>query len=163
MRRNYTVNEYKEKVFKILEKRKETAIGTDVITGFPTETEKDFEESYKNLKEIPFAYMHIFTYSERKGVYAEKFGDRVKPQEKKRRTKLLIDLSNEKSFNFKKRFLDKTLEVLVISKKDGFRIGITGNYIHIKFKSDKDINTITKVKLTEIGKEREDNKGIEVV
>ncbi len=163
MKRNYTVEEYMEKVFKIVEKRKETAIGTDVITGFPTETEEDFEESYNNLKKIPFAYMHIFTYSERKGTSAEKFGDIVPPQEKKRRTNILIKLSEEKNLNFRRRFLNKELEVLVISKKDKYKVGITGNYIHIKFISDKNTNEITKVKLKSIGTERENNFGEEVL
>ena len=163
MKRNYTVEEYIEKVFAILDKRNDVAIGTDVITGFPTETEEEFEKSYNNLKKIPFAYMHIFTYSERKGTSAEKFGDRVAPQEKKRRTKLLIKLSEEKSLNFRKRFIDKELETLIISDKGKYKVGITGNYIHIKFISNKKINEITKVRLKKVGREREDNIGEEIL
>ena len=159
MKRGYTFGEYKEKVFKILEARKDVAIGTDVITGFPTETEKDFEESFNNIKSIPFAYIHVFTYSQREGTSASKIGDRVNPVEKKKRTSLMLELSKEKSINFRKRFLDKQLEVLIISDKDGYKVGITGNYIHIKFKSDNQINDIVKVKLVKVGEERENNVG----
>jgi threonylcarbamoyladenosine tRNA methylthiotransferase MtaB len=162
MKRNYTVEEYKEKVFKILDRRRETAIGTDIITGFPTETEEEFVESYVNISEIPFAYMHIFTYSLRSGTSAEKFGDRVSPQSKKLRTNIMLRMADDKSMEFRKGFLNRVLDVLVISEKDGFKVGLTDNYIHIKFKSDKKINEIAKVKLLSIGKDKMENYGIEV-
>ncbi|WP_457640339.1 tRNA (N(6)-L-threonylcarbamoyladenosine(37)-C(2))-methylthiotransferase MtaB [Persephonella sp.] len=162
MKRDYTVKEYMEKVEKILKKRPDTAIGTDVITGFPTEDEKAFLNSVKNIENIPFAYIHVFTYSDRKGTTASKLGDLVPPQEKKRRTAILREISEKKNIQFRKKFLNKELEVLIISEKEGKKVGITGNYIHIKFETDKDFNEITSIKLTEIGKEREDNKGIEI-
>ncbi|NPA53707.1 MAG: tRNA (N(6)-L-threonylcarbamoyladenosine(37)-C(2))-methylthiotransferase MtaB [Aquificae bacterium] len=162
MKRPYTVKEYIQKVEKILSKRSETAIGTDIITGFPTEDEKAFENTVKTVKEIPFAYIHVFTYSQREGTKAVEFGDKVHPQEKKRRTAILREISEEKSISFRKRFLNKPLEVLIINEKEGRKIGITGNYIHISFDSEKPVNSITDVVLTEVGKEREDNKGIEL-
>ncbi len=163
MKRNYTVKEYVEKVEKILIKRSETAIGTDVITGFPTEDKVSFENSIKVIEDIPFAYIHVFTYSVREGTSATKYGDTVHPQEKKRRTALLREISEKKNLDFRKRFLDKNHEVLIISEKDGEKIGITGNYIHIRFKTDKDINEITNVRLTDVGLERENNIGVEAV
>ncbi len=162
MKRDYTVKEYIEKVESIIKRRPETAIGTDIITGFPTEDEKSFENSLKNIEDIPFAYIHVFTYSERKGTTASKIGDLVPPQEKKRRTAILREISEKKSIEFRKRFLNNDLEVLIISEKDGKKVGITGNYIHIKFDSEKDINQITSVRLTEVGREREDNRGVEL-
>ncbi len=163
MRRNYTVKEYIQKIERIIKRRPETAIGTDIITGFPTEDERSFNKSLKNIESIPFAYIHVFTYSERKGTTASKMGDPVPPQEKKRRTRILREISEKKNFEFRKRFLNKYLEVLVVSEKEGKKIGITGNYIHIKFDSEKEVNQITTIKLTEIGKEREDNKGVELM
>ncbi len=162
MKRNYTVKEYIEKVEKILNKRPETAIGTDIITGFPTEDEEAFENTVKVVKDIPFAYIHVFTYSQREGTKAVSYGDNVPPQEKKRRTAILREISQEKNISFRERFLNKPLEVLVISEKDGKKVGITGNYIHIAFDSNKNINSITKVLLKDIGIEREDNFGIEI-
>ncbi len=162
MKRNYTVKEYIEKVEKIINKRPETAIGTDIITGFPTEDKKAFENTVKVVKDIPFAYIHVFTYSQREGTKAVSYGDSVPPQEKKRRTAILREISQEKNISFRKRFLNKPLEVLVISEKDGKKVGITGNYIHIAFDSNKNVNSITKVLLRDVGIEREDNFGIEI-
>ncbi len=162
MRREYTIEKYKEVVYKIIDRRKETAIGTDIITGFPTETAEDFVESYVNINDIPFAYMHIFTYSMRSKTSAVKFGDKVPPQEKKLRTNIMLRMAEDKNIDFRKGFLNSVLDVLIISEKNGYKVGLTGNYIHIKFKSDKNINEITKVKLIHVGKEREDNLGVEV-
>jgi threonylcarbamoyladenosine tRNA methylthiotransferase MtaB len=162
MKRNYTVEQYREVVNEILKRRPETAIGTDIITGFPTETEEAFKNTVKNIKEIPFAYIHVFTYSERKGTTATKFGDKIHPQEKKKRTNILREISAEKSINFRKKYLNKNIDVLIISEKDDYKIGLTGNYIHIKFKSDKNLNEFSRVKLTEVGAERENNFGVEI-
>ncbi len=162
MKRNYTVKEYIEKVEKILNKRPETAIGTDIITGFPTEDERAFENTVKVVKDIPFAYIHVFTYSQREGTKAVSYGDKVPPQEKKRRTAILREISQEKNISFRKRFLNKPLEVLVISEKEGKKVGITGNYIHVVFDSNKNVNSITNVLLKNVGLEREDNFGIEI-
>ena len=162
MKRPYTVKEYIEKVEKILSKRPETAIGTDIIAGFPTEDEKSFENTVKTVKDIPFAYMHVFTYSEREGTKALSFGNRVHPKEKKRRTNILREISEEKSIQFRKRFLNKELEVLIITEKEGKKVGLTGNYIHIKFDSERGINKTTIVLFKNIGREREDNSGFEI-
>ncbi|HIE58788.1 MAG TPA: tRNA (N(6)-L-threonylcarbamoyladenosine(37)-C(2))-methylthiotransferase MtaB [Persephonella sp.] len=162
MKRDYTLSEYINTVDKIIKKRPETAIGTDIITGFPTESRQYFEESLKIIEELPFAYIHVFTYSEREGTSATKIGDLVNPKEKKERTKILREISQKKNIKFRKRFLNKTLEVLIFTEKNGRKVGLTGNYIHIKFDSDKQLNSITNVKLEKIGKEREENFGKEV-
>ena len=159
MKRTYTLSQYERVVNEIIKRRPDTAIGTDIITGFPTETRKDFEESLKVIKELPFAYIHVFTYSQREGTSAQKFGDRVPPQEKKERTRQLIQISQEKNFDFRKQFLEKELEVLTISERDGKKVGLTSNYIHIKFDADVPLNSIQKVRLTDVGLERENNTG----
>jgi threonylcarbamoyladenosine tRNA methylthiotransferase MtaB len=122
MKRNYTLSQYLKIVDEILKRRPDTAIGTDIITGFPTETEEDFEESVKNIKDIPFAYIHVFTYSPRENTSAVKFGDRVPHHEKKERTRILRNISEEKNYNFRKRYLNKEIEVLIIGEKDGVNI-----------------------------------------
>ena len=162
MKRNYTVSQYEKVINEIIKKRPDTAIGTDLITGFPTENEKAFENTVKTVKDLPFAYIHVFTYSQRKGTSAEKFGDTVYPQEKKRRTQIIRQISQEKNRKFRERYIGKPLEVLIISEKDGKKIGLTGNYIHISFSSEKPVNSITKVVLTEVGEERENNTGKEI-
>ena len=162
MKRNYTVSQYEKVISQIIKRRPDTAIGTDLITGFPTEDEKAFENTVKTVKNLPFAYIHVFTYSQRKGTSAEKFRDTVHPQEKKRRTQIIRQISQEKNRKFRERYIGKPLEVLIISEKDGKKIGLTGNYIHISFSSEKPVNSITKVVLTEVGEERENNTGKEI-
>ncbi len=160
MKRNYTVKEYIEKVEKILKKRPDTAIGTDIITGFPTEDETAFKNTVRNVEEIPFAYIHVFTYSMRDNTSAVKLGDKVPPQVKKERTKLLREIGGRKSIEFRKRFLDKELEFLIISEKEDYKVGLTGNYIHAKIRTEEPLNSVIKAKLTKVGYEREDNLAI---
>ena len=162
MKRNYTVSQYENVVNQIIKRRPDTAIGTDLITGFPTEDEKAFENTVKTVKNLPLAYIHVFTYSQRKGTSAEKFGDTVPPQEKKRRTQIIRQISDEKNRKFRERYIGRPLEVLIISEKAGKKVGLTGNYIHVSFNSEKPVNSITKVVLTEAGEERENNKGKEI-
>lgn len=162
MKRDYTVKEYIDKVEKIISKRPETAIGTDVITGFPTEDKKAFENTVKNISEIPFAYIHVFTYSPRDNTTALKFKDKVTPQEKKERTKILREIGQKKNIEFRKRFLNKSLEFLIISEKEDHKIGITGNYIHAKIYTDKKINEVILADLIQINQEREDNIAKEI-
>lgn len=157
MKRDYTVKEYIEKVEKIILKRPETAIGTDVITGFPTEDKKAFENTVKTISAIPFAYIHVFTYSPRDGTTALKFDDKVPSQEKKERTKILREIGQKKNIEFRKKFLNKPLEFLIISEKEDYKIGITGNYIHAKINTDKKINEVVLANLIQINQEREDN------
>ncbi len=162
MKRNYTVSQYEKVINQIIKRRPDTAIGTDLITGFPTEDERAFENTVKTVKNLPFAYIHVFTYSQRKGTSAEKFRDIVHPQEKKRRTQIIRQISDEKNRKFRERYIGKPLEVLIISEKAGKKVGLTGNYIHISFSSERPVNSITKVVLTEVGEERENNTGKEI-
>jgi len=162
MKRNYTVSQYINIINNIIKRRPDVAIGTDIITGFPTETKEEFEKGLKIINEIPFAYIHVFTYSQRENTSAVKFGDLIDHKEKKERTKILREISEEKNYKFREKFLNKKLEVLIIGEKEGKKVGLTGNYIHIKFKSNKNINDITYVNMINTGKERENNFGIEV-
>jgi len=161
MRRDYTVKDYIKVVEKILEKAPETAIGTDIITGFPTEDKTAFENSLKNIEKIPFAYIHVFTYSEREGTTATKLKSVVSPQEKKERTQILREISYQKNLEFRKKFLEKEMEFLIISEKEGKKIGLTSNYIHAYIETEKDINQFVNAKLSILGKEREDNIAVE--
>ena len=162
MKRNYTLSQYIKVVNEIVKRRPDTAIGTDIITGFPTETREEFEKSLKVIEELPFAYIHVFTYSQRDGTSAVKLGDRIHPKEKKERTRILREISERKNYEFRKNYLNKELEVLIIGEKEGKKIGLTGNYIHVRFESDKDINQLSYVNMLNIGKEREENYAVEV-
>lgn len=157
MGRDYTVSEYIQKVDRIIKRRPEAAIGTDVITGFPTEDEEAFKNSLANIREIPFAYIHVFTYSPRQNTKALKFKDTVSPQQKKERTQIVMQISKEKNIDFRKRFLDKQIKFLIISEKRNRKVGLSPNYIHAYIDCKEDINTVIDAKLTFVGEEREEN------
>ncbi|MGC8649652.1 MAG: tRNA (N(6)-L-threonylcarbamoyladenosine(37)-C(2))-methylthiotransferase MtaB [Hydrogenobaculum sp.] len=127
MRREYTLKEYEETVDYIIKKRPISAIGTDVIVGFPTETDEDFNITYNFLKGFPFAYLHIFTYSDRPLTKAQKLTPKVDTNTKKERSNTLHILDKEKRAIFRKNMEGKTLRALTISSDKA----ITENYIEL--------------------------------
>jgi len=143
MHRNYTREEYAEKVLKIVERRPETAIGTDIIAGFPTETKKDFEETLRFAEEMPFAYMHIFPYSDRPFTKASKIEPKVPPQVIKERVKLLKEVDREKRTLFREKMRGKTLRALVLGNGEL----LTENYITLPDDGTHKKGEIVRVKL----------------
>ncbi|ADY73659.1 MiaB-like tRNA modifying enzyme [Desulfurobacterium thermolithotrophum DSM 11699] len=161
MKRRYTKRDYKTIVERILSKNPDICIGTDVMVGFPGETEEDFEETKKFIKEFPFGYIHVFPYSPRKGTVAYKMKDSVSSLEKKERAAILREIGKEKSLNYRKKFLDKELESLVLSNlEDGDSVVLSGNYIRMIVKDKLKPGEIVKVRLKEVGEKREENFGI---
>ena len=128
MERGYTAGEYEELVERIVKARPETAIGTDVIVGFPTETERDFEETYSFLERLPIAYMHIFPYSDRPSTKASAMKPKVPERVKKERVKILKDLDVRKREEFFEKNRGKRLRATVLG--DG-RL-LTENYIYLE-------------------------------
>jgi len=143
MRRNYTREEYAEKVLEIVERRPETAIGTDIIVGFPTETAKDFEETLRFAEEMPFAYMHIFPYSDRPFTKASKIEPKVPPQVIKERVKLLKEVDREKRTLFREKMRGKILRALVLGNGEL----LTENYITLPDDGKHKKGEIVRVKL----------------
>jgi len=134
MNRRYTVKRYSEILEKAALVSGDISIGTDVIVGFPGETEKEFLNTYKFLASKPFSYFHVFRFSKRDGTPAAKMKEQIHGTIKKERSKLLRELSEKKAEEFKKRFIGKTLSALVLSEG----LGLTQNYIHLPV-SGKDI------------------------
>ncbi len=131
MNRKYDIKNYKEIINKIRMIRPDINITTDVIVGFPTETEENFKETIKNIKEINFGKIHVFPYSKRDGTAAAKMKDLVPSIEKKNRVKELLNLSLELENNYYLKFLNKKLEVLIEEVNDNHSIGYTSNYIKV--------------------------------
>ena len=129
MGRRYTKESYLELFHKIKDKVPGVTISTDIIVGFPGETEEEFNKTYEFLKEIKFYKMHIFKYSPRKGTKAAQMPNQVDGNIKEERSKKLIDLSdiNEKEYN--KAYINKEVEVLFEEEKDCICKGHTKNYI----------------------------------
>ncbi|GFN34710.1 tRNA (N(6)-L-threonylcarbamoyladenosine(37)-C(2))-methylthiotransferase MtaB [Tepidimicrobium xylanilyticum] len=134
MNRKYTTEDYQEIVNLIREYMPDAGITTDIIVGFPGETDEEFNETYQFVKDIHFSRIHVFKYSPRKGTPASKFKDQIHGDIKNERSDRLIHLGEELMKDFNKRFVGRTLEVLLEDKKDGFIEGYTTNYIRVKVK-----------------------------
>lgn len=148
MNRHYTTNEYKDIVLKLRENIKDVSITTDIIVGFPGETEKEFNTTYEFLKDIKLSKMHIFKYSERKGTRAEQLPNKVSPAVKEERSQKLIELDEILEENFIKSFINKDMKVLFEEGNDEYYSGYTTNYIKVMVKSMEDITgKILDVKL----------------
>ena len=139
MNRKYTTEEYKNIVNLIRRYMPNAGITTDIIVGFPGETEEEFQETYDFVKNIGFSRIHVFKYSPRKGTPASKFDSQVHGSVKHYRSEKLIELGNQLANRFMDQFVGNRMEVLFEENKDGYCEGYTTNYIRVKAKSSKDI------------------------
>lgn len=152
MNRKYTTCEYKEIVDTIREHFTDAAITTDIMTGFPGETDEEFEKTSVFVKEIAFADAHIFQYSQRKGTPADVMKNQVAPNIKEERSKIIEEITDESRRAFLDSHIGKTVPVLFEQQchddKDFFE-GKTLNYITVRVKTNEDINNrVLMVKLT---------------
>ena len=114
-------------------------ITTDIIVGFPGETEEEFQETYDFVNEIGFSRIHVFKYSPRKGTPASEFDNQIHGSVKHSRSERLIELGNQLANRFMEKFIGKRMEVLFEENKGGYFEGYTTNYIRVKAESNKDI------------------------
>ena len=127
---------------------KNPAITTDVIVGFPGETEEEFKTTYNYLKEIKFYKMHVFQYSPRKGTKAAIMENQILPEVKAKRSKELIQLSNKNQKEINKQYIGKELKVLFEECENGIVKGHTSNYIMVEAKgTENECNKIITVKI----------------
>lgn len=146
MNRKYTSKEYIEKVNLIRSYYKDAGITTDIIVGFPGESEDEYRETVELVKEVGFSRVHVFKYSPRKGTPAAKMPDQIHGDIKNFRSKDLIDLTDNLREHFERSFINKTVPILVERKSKDLYIGHSTNYMEIAFKSNKDYtNTIVNV------------------
>ncbi|CZR97976.1 MULTISPECIES: tRNA (N(6)-L-threonylcarbamoyladenosine(37)-C(2))-methylthiotransferase MtaB [unclassified Clostridioides] len=152
MNRRYTTSEYKTIVDRLRSKMPNVAITTDVIVGFPGETNDEFKETYEFLKEIELSQMHIFKYSPRKGTPAATMENQVDPQMKHFRSEQLLNLSKVNFNKFANKFIGSELDVLFEQNTEGNKFeGLTSNYIRVVVESDKNIQgQILKVKINDV-------------
>ncbi|KPI48447.1 30S ribosomal protein S12 methylthiotransferase [Clostridioides difficile] len=152
MNRRYTTSEYKTIVDRLRSKMPNVAITTDVIVGFPGETNDEFKETYEFLKEIELSQMHIFKYSPRKGTPAATMENQVDPQMKHFRSEQLLNLSKVNFNKFANKFIGSELDVLFEQNIEGNKFeGLTSNYIRVVVESDKNIQgQILKVKINDV-------------
>lgn len=150
MHRPYSLSEFKKRIKYIRKKIKGVSISTDLIIGFPGETKSIFRSYFKELDDINFSFVHTFPYSKKDGTLASTFDKQVDQHEKKERVKKIIEHQKDLSNNYYRKFIGKTLEVLVEENDDNYSYGYSKNYMFIKFKGIKKIGYIVKVTVTEI-------------
>jgi len=154
MNRNYTTILFKELLDKLIRIIPKLNIGTDVIVGFPGETEEQFQKTYEFVKGLPFGYLHVFPYSRRPATPAASFQEQVSSLHIKERSSFLRDLGEKKKIEFRTKFIGKRLSVLVEGKRDketGLYRGFSENYIPVVFDGREELkNKILSVKLTKI-------------
>ena len=155
MKRRYTTEEYKAIVDRLRAAIPNVSITTDVIVGFPGETNEEFDKTYEFLKDIELTHMHVFKYSPRKGTPAATMENQVNPSTKHATSEKLLQL-NEENFNkFGQKMLDKEFNVLFEQKVgDNKYEGLTENYVKVIVESDNDISEqILKVKIKDVKNE----------
>ena len=152
MNRKYTTEEFEKVVVLLRKYYKNVALTTDIIVGFPEETNEEFVQTYNYLNKIDFYKMHIFKYSPRKGTKAALMKNQVPGDIKEERSKKLIELSDKKQKEHNEKYIGQKLEVLFEEREKEYIKGHTTNYIVVKTKTDKQIeNTIQTVRI--IGEE----------
>ena len=150
MRRRYQRELYSNRVEYINKIIPDCCIGVDVIVGFPTETDAYFQETYDFLKSLDISYLHVFSYSERENTKAAEYENIVSIDQKKERSKILHELSDEKRDTFYNQFIGKKRYVLFENSHDGVNVGHTDNYIKVEVQGSRDLsNQIHEVSLIE--------------
>lgn len=141
MNRKYNTSEFYEKLMKIKKACPNVAFTTDVIVGFPSESEEEFKETYEFIKKCDFDMLHVFPFSSREGTVASRMPNQIDPKVKKERCLKLIELSNELWSKYTDKFVNKEVEVLVeqYDSKNHYNIGHTSNYLEVKIPGDKDL------------------------
>ena len=155
MNRKYTTEEFKDVVKRLRDNFDDVNLTTDIIVGFPGETEEEFNKTYEFLKEIAFYKMHVFKYSKRDGTVASTMPNQVDGNVKEERSKKLIELSNKNQLLYNQKYIGKELEVLFEEKHADFYVGHTKNYMVVKVKSQADIDN--KI-ITVVGEDADHNE-----
>ncbi|MFQ5465977.1 MAG: tRNA (N(6)-L-threonylcarbamoyladenosine(37)-C(2))-methylthiotransferase MtaB [Thermodesulfobacteriota bacterium] len=150
MNRPYTATLFADKVTRIAREVKDVAIGVDVIAGFPGEGDREFENTFRLLSDLPVAYMHVFPFSPRRGTPASEMPERAEPAVVRQRCARLRELGREKREAFYRRFVGRTMEVLAETRGDrnGLARGRTSNYIPVLFEANTPPGGFTAVRLT---------------
>ena len=150
MNRKYDLDFFFKKIEEIRSIRPEISISTDVIVGFPGETEELFETTIDTCKKLEFSKLHVFPYSERKGTASSRMDKKVERGVVKDRARRLIEVSHELENNYMNKFINREVEVLIEEVKDGYSYGHTGNYLYVKIKGEYPHNEYKKVRIIDI-------------
>jgi threonylcarbamoyladenosine tRNA methylthiotransferase MtaB len=143
MHRKYRPRHYEDRIRKARTWMPNAAIGADVMVGFPGETEEEFEESRAFIEALPFTYLHVFTYSERPGTPAAENPHQIPMPVRKERNRILRELAARKNFEFRRRFLGRTLSVVTLAEG-----ALSDNFIKVELAAPREPNQIADVKIS---------------
>ncbi len=134
MRRPYKAAQFQKLLFYIHEQLPDAGLGTDVLVGFPGETEQDFSATCKLIWESPLSYLHVFPFSPREGTDAWSLPGRIPSPVVKSRVRKLREMSRIKNLSFRRQFIGQVLPAITLAKEERFgtSVALTGNYIHAK-------------------------------
>ncbi len=151
MHRPYTIASFFDKIEMLRKQLGNISISTDLILGFPNESENDYEECLKNFKALSFSFAHIFPYSKRDGTQAALLKNEVSTALKKQRCKTFTQISNEMYENYKASFVGLQVEVLIESTKDNYLYGHTSEYLPVYLRGDQSmLNTMKTVRIVSV-------------
>ncbi len=165
MRRKYTMEHFAERLVKLREALPRLAVTSDVIVGFPGETEEEFMETYNFIRDNRFSELHVFPYSKRTGTPAARMEDQVDEEVKNERVQKLITLSNQLAKEYASEFEGEVLEVIPEETNHELGcVGFTDNYLKIAFQADGDlIGKLVQVKITKAGYPYSEGQFVQVV
>ena len=149
MNRKYDKRYFLNIINKIRSVRPDISITTDVIVGFPEETEEDFLECLEFIKEVNFSKIHVFPYSKRDGTKAAKMNNQVNGIIKKDRVKRLISLSEKLELSYRNKFINKNMDVLIEKSENSISFGHTSNYLYLRINKELEENNIVNICLEE--------------
>ena len=142
MHRKYRPRHYEDRIRKARAWMPDAAIGADVMTGFPGETDAEFEESRAFIESLPFTYLHVFTYSERPGTPAAASPHQVPMEVRRERNRVLRELAAQKNLEFRRGMLGRTLSVVTLT--DG---ALSDNFLKVELATPREANQLMDVKI----------------
>ncbi|MBR5912752.1 MAG: tRNA (N(6)-L-threonylcarbamoyladenosine(37)-C(2))-methylthiotransferase MtaB [Selenomonadaceae bacterium] len=152
MRRPYTTKNFAALISKLVKEIPDISIGTDLIVGFPNETDKNFEETIEFIKAQPFSKIHVFPFSAREGTLAATMPNQISAQVKKIRANQALEISASKEKNFAEKLIGKTVEIIAETEENNFIDGLTKNYVRVYLPTNSEIKSgdVGKVKIEKI-------------
>jgi threonylcarbamoyladenosine tRNA methylthiotransferase MtaB len=144
MFRKYRVRHYASRLTLARSLMPNAAIGADVMTGFPGETEAEFAETHDFIESQPFTYLHVFTYSERPGTQAAEQGRAVPIPVRQERTRILRDLSDRKNLAFRRRMLGQSLSAVTLAQRG---LALTANFLKVEMAAPREPNQIVDLQI----------------
>ena len=152
MRRPYNTKKFAELTARLIEEIPEISIGTDLIVGFPGETEENFLETINFLESQPFSKIHVFPFSAREGTLAAKMKNQIDSQTKKFRVNKILEIAKLKEKIFAEKFLNRTVEIIAETEENNFIDGLTKNYLRVYIPANEKIQLgeIISVRLEKI-------------